>query len=191
MISVEAAERVESWVEEAAQAGAAVLCGGQRVGAFMDPTILEGVPPQARLVSEEAFGPVAIVQPFEAFDEALSVVNASRYGLQAGVFTASLSHAFRAWNTLDVGAVIINDVPTTRLDAMPYGGVKDSGVGREGVRYAILEMTEMRTMMLRNVGKVRGASSSGRRETAADEKSLSDTQAVFEARGPDDTQVPI
>ncbi len=155
LISVEEAERIEHWIEEAVTAGATLLTGGQRVGAFIDPTLLAGVPPHCRLATEEAFGPVATIEPFDSWDQALERANESRFGLQAGVFTASLSHAFRAWNVLDVGAVIINDSPGARTDTMPYGGVKDSGTGREGVRYAMEEMTELRTLVLRNVGRVR------------------------------------
>lgn len=187
MISVEAAERVEKWIEEAAKAGGKVLAGGQRVGAFVDPTLIENVPAAAKLASEEVFGPVATIQKFDSFDEALNLANSTRYGLQAGVFTASLSHAFRAWNVLDVGAVVINDVPSTRIETMPYGGVKDSGTGREGVRYAMQEMTEMRTMVLKNVGKPRSSSNEKR---GAEAKNLTDTKYGGDAKTLADTRDP-
>jgi len=156
MISPEAAARVEQWIAEAVRDGANVLTGGKRTGSFVEPTVIERVPAHSKLLTEEVFGPVVTVEPFESFDDALDLVNTSRYGLQAGIFTASMSHAFRAWNVLEVGAVIINDVPTTRVDSMPYGGVKESGLGREGVRSAIEEMTEPRALVLRNVGRRRG-----------------------------------
>lgn len=158
MISLDQAERVEQWIEEAVGAGAKVLTGGQRVGSFIDPTFIEKAPDDCRILREEVFGPVAVLEPFDSFDEALDTINALPYGLQAGLFTASLSHAFRAWNTLEVGGLIVNDVPSMRPDAMPYGGTKESGMGREGVRFAMQEMTELRTMVLRNVGRVRSSS---------------------------------
>lgn len=188
MISIDAAERVEKWIEEATRAGAKVLCGGQRVGAFVEPTLLVNVPPNVKIATEEVFGPVATVERFETFDEALAMTNATRFGLQAGVFTASLSHAFRAWNTLEVGQVIINDVPTTRIDAMPYGGVKESGLGREGVRYLIREMCELRTMVLRNVGKPRAAS--GDSKPGNGKKALSDTHYAGDVKTLADTKAP-
>lgn len=155
LISVEEAQRVEHWIKEAVAAGATLLAGGHRDGAFMEPTLLSGVPPHCRLASEEVFGPVAMIDAFESWDHALEQANNTRFGLQAGVFTASLAHALRAWNELEVGAVVINDSPGVRADTMPYGGVKDSGTGREGVRYAMEEMTELRTLVLSGVGKVR------------------------------------
>ncbi|MBL8745099.1 MAG: aldehyde dehydrogenase family protein [Phycisphaerae bacterium] len=188
MISVESAERVEHWIEEAKKGGGRVLAGGQRVGAFVDPTLIENAPASCRLASEEVFGPVATVQKFDSFDEALGVVNSTRFGLQTGVFTASLSHAFRAWNVLDVGAVVINDVPSTRIETMPYGGVKDSGTGREGVRYAMQEMTEMRALVLKNVGKPRSASSE--RKGGGDSKPLTDTKFGGDAKTLADTRNP-
>lgn len=188
MISVEAAQRIESWIEEAAKSGGKVLIGGQRVGAFVDPTLVESPPPGSKLVTEEAFGPVATVQKFESFDEALAITNGTRFGLQAGVFTASLSHAFRAWNMLDVGAVLINDVPSTRIEVMPYGGVKDSGVGREGIRYAMQEMTELRTLVLRNVGRPRSTPSEKR--SPGDSRGLADTRYSGDSKGLADTRNP-
>jgi acyl-CoA reductase-like NAD-dependent aldehyde dehydrogenase len=111
--------------------------------------VLEDVPRDARINRLEAFGPVTLLEPFDDFDDALARVNDSDYGLQAGVFTDSLAHATRAWDRLEVGGVVINDVPSFRVDNMPYGGVKRSGLGREGIRYAIEDMTERRLMVLR------------------------------------------
>lgn len=148
MISVEAAERVERWVAEAVAAGATVLTGGTREGATFAPTVLTDVPPDARVCREEVFGPVMVVQRVAGPDEAFAVVNDSAYGLQAGVFTRSLDLAFRANRELEVGGVIIGDVPSYRADQMPYGGVKDSGVGREGLRSAMADYTYEKVMVL-------------------------------------------
>ena len=152
LIDEQEARRVEDWVERAVRAGARVLVGGERDGAFYAATIVEDVPADQPLACDEVFGPVATLSRFSDFDEALARVDASRYGLQAGVFTKDLDHAFRAFDRLEVGAVIVNDVPSMRVDSMPYGGVKDSGLGREGLRFAIQDMTEVRLMVLRNVG---------------------------------------
>ncbi len=143
------AERVERWVNAAVQAGARLLCGGQRNAAFYSATILEDVPAGQDVSCREVFGPVATLQRFEDFSQALQIANDSRFGLQCGVFTNRLEHALRAFETLEVGGVIINDVPSFRVDSMPYGGVKLSGCGREGVRFAIEEMTEPRLMVVR------------------------------------------
>lgn len=143
------ARRVERWVLQAQAAGARVLCGGVRTGSVVTPTVLENVPPGQPVLDEEVFGPVVVLSPFTQFDEALEAVNASRFGLQAGVFTDRLSHTTQAWDQLEVGGVIINDVPTWRVDSMPYGGVKESGLGREGVRWAVEDMTELRLLVLR------------------------------------------
>lgn len=151
MISENEAKRLQEWIVEAAEAGARVLVGGGRAGAMLEPALLEGVDPQSPLVQEEAFGPVAVLSSFDTFDEALKQVNDSKYGLQAGVFTRDIHRAHRAWDTLEVGAVVVGDVPTWRMDAMPYGGVKDSGQGREGLRFAIEEQTEMRLMVVRGL----------------------------------------
>ncbi len=142
MITEKEAERVEAWIAEASQAGAEVRAGGARKGTLFEPTVLTGVPQDAKLWQEEAFGPVLSINPYDTLGEALDSINATRYGLQAGIFTDSLEEAFRAIETLDVGGVIVNDFPTYRVDQMPYGGVKDSGIGREGLKYAIREMTE-------------------------------------------------
>lgn len=148
LVSVEAAERVEQWVGEAVAAGARLLTGGTRDGATVAPTVLADVPADAKVSCEEVFGPVMIVQTVSGVDEAFATVNDSKYGLQAGVFTRSLDNAFRANRELEVGGVIIGDVPSYRADQMPYGGVKDSGVGREGIRSAIADLTYEKVMVL-------------------------------------------
>ncbi len=149
MISAKEAERLESWIKLAVDAGGLILCGGKRSGAMFEPTLLENVPIDQTICTHEAFGPVAVISPFTDFDQALDQVNDSRYGLQAGVFTRDIYKAQRAWDTLEVGGVVIGDVPSWRVDNMPYGGVKLSGLGREGVRWAIEDMTEIRLMVLR------------------------------------------
>jgi len=149
MISEGEARRLEGWIEEARRGGAALLCGGGRQGAMLEPTLLEHVPKGQRLREDEAFGPVAILSVFEDFDAALREVNDSQFGLQAGVFTRDVYRAQRAWDELHVGGVVIGDVPSWRVDHMPYGGVKNSGLGREGVRWAMEDMTEPRLMILR------------------------------------------
>ena len=136
-------------MEKAVLAGAKIVAGGKVDGTMFEATLLENVHRDQDLYRKEAFGPVAILERFEQFDDALATVNDSDFGLQAGVFTDSLAHAHRAWDMLDVGGVVINDVPSFRVDNMPYGGVKDSGLGREGVRYAIEDMTELRLMVMR------------------------------------------
>ncbi|UCC40611.1 MAG: aldehyde dehydrogenase family protein [Candidatus Aminicenantes bacterium] len=146
MINLGAAEQTEEWVNEALENGARALTGGKRDGTIYEPTILENVKPELRISWLEAFAPVVVVYPYKDFDEALKGVNNSIYGLQAGVFTNDLNKAFRAFEVLDVGGVIINDFPTFRIDHMPYGGIKESGFGREGLKYAIEEMTEMKLM---------------------------------------------
>jgi acyl-CoA reductase-like NAD-dependent aldehyde dehydrogenase len=150
MIDEAAAKRLEGWIGEARQAGAKVLCGGERDGNMLQATVLENVPDDARISCMEAFGPVTLLAKFETFDEALERVNASDYGLQAGVFTADLNHAMQAWDTLVEGGVIVGDIPSFRVDNMPYGGVKLSGFGREGVRYAMEDMTEARLLVIRD-----------------------------------------
>lgn len=148
LISEGDAERVKEWIDEAASSGT-VLVGGGRDGRFVAPTIVESPAEGCRLVKDEVFGPACTLEGFEDFDEALARVNAMPYGLQTGVFTPSIDRAMRAWDGLEVGGVIVNDVPTTRVDAMPYGGVKDSGVDREGPRWALEHLTEVRTMVVR------------------------------------------
>ena len=150
MIDEDAARRVEAWIGEAVSGGATVLAGGARKGNLLPATLLEGVPRDARLHREEAFGPVAVLEPFDDYADALARANDSRFGLQAGVFTGSLGHAMQAWDTLEVGGVVVGDIPSFRVDNMPYGGVKASGFGREGVKYAIRDMTEERLLVLRS-----------------------------------------
>ena len=149
MISEKEASRLHGWIEAAVAAGATLLCGGQREGAMLDATLLENVPATADVNWEEAFGPVANLFRFDDFEDALTMVNDSQFGLQAGVFTRDLYKAQRAWDRLEVGGVVIGDVPSYRVDNMPYGGVKESGLGREGVRFAIEDMTEVRLMVVR------------------------------------------
>jgi acyl-CoA reductase-like NAD-dependent aldehyde dehydrogenase len=149
MIDESEAKRLEEWIGAAVNAGARVLCGGRRDGVMLEATLLENVPKDQPLCADEAFGPVAILQPFRDFDLALDEVNDSRFGLQAGVFTRDVYKVQRAWDRLKVGGVIIGDVPSWRVDNMPYGGVKDSGIGREGVRWAIEDMTEVRLLVIR------------------------------------------
>jgi len=149
LISEGDAQRLESWVQSAAARGARVLCGGTRRGAVLDATLLEDVPHDEPVCAQEAFGPVAVLAPFDDFDAALDAVNDSMFGLQAGVFTRDLYKMQRAWDRLDVGGVLIGDVPSWRVDHMPYGGVKDSGLGREGVRFAMEDMTEIRLLVIR------------------------------------------
>jgi len=149
LIDKAAAERLHGWIDEARIAGGKLLCGGKREGAMLQATLMENVPSDARVNRQEAFGPFALLAPFSEFDEAIAMVNDSDYGLQAGIFTDSLAHAMRAWNELEQGGVIVNDVPSFRVDNMPYGGVKLSGLGREGIRWAIEDMTEIRLMVMR------------------------------------------
>lgn len=149
MISESEAKRLDDWIQEAVELGATVLCGGKRDGAMLEATILENVPRDANVNAEEAFGPVSILSSFSDFDEALESVNDSQFGLQAGIFTRDLYKAHKAWDVLDVGGVVIGDVPSWRVDNMPYGGVKESGLGREGIRFAIEDMTELRLMVIR------------------------------------------
>lgn len=150
LISVEDGERVLRWVAEAVDAGATLLAGGERDGAVVQATLLEGAPRGARVLDDEVFGPVATLQRVRDFDAALEEANRTRFGLQAGVFTRDRGRAMQAWDRLEVGGVIVGDVPTWRADAMPYGGVKDSGLGREGPRYAIEAMTELRLLVMRD-----------------------------------------
>ena len=147
-----AAARTSEWIAEAVAGGARLLAGGAALDPksprLFTPTILADVPRTARICSEEAFAPVVLLERFSDFNEALSAVNASRYGLQCGLFSNDLAHVRRAFDELEVGGVIVNDVPTYRIDNMPYGGVKESGLGREGVRWAVEEMTELRLLVL-------------------------------------------
>lgn len=148
MISEEAAKRAESWLGEAVSAGARLLTGGKRRGAFLEPTVVGATKREMRLSCEEVFAPVVLVEPYDEFDEALERVNDSRFGLQAGLFTNDVRRIFAAYERLEVGGLVAGDIPSWRVDHMPYGGVKDSGVGREGLRYAIEEMTEAKLLVM-------------------------------------------
>ena len=149
MISEREAERLDSWIQSAVEAGATVLCGGNRDGAMLEATLLENVPKDQKVCTEEAFGPVAVLDRFSDFDDALAQVNDSEFGLQAGLFVKDIYKIQKAWDKLDVGGVVIGDVPSWRVDNMPYGGVKDSGLGREGVRFAMEDMSEIRNLVIR------------------------------------------
>ena len=152
MVDATAAGRTQRWVDEAVEMGARILAGGRADGTFFPPTILTDVPLAAQICSNEAFAPVVVAFPFRDLDAAIAGVNDSMFGLQTGVFTNDLAGAWRAFSELEVGGVMINDVPTYRIDHMPYGGVKDSGLGREGLRYAIEEMTELRLLAINTRG---------------------------------------
>ncbi|HEX7471633.1 MAG TPA: aldehyde dehydrogenase family protein, partial [Candidatus Limnocylindrales bacterium] len=152
MVDSKAAARTQAWVDEAVAAGAKVLLGGRADGTYFPPTILSDVPIDAKVCSEEAFAPLVVLARFSDFGDAMALANDSRFGLQAGVFTNDLANAFRAFDGLEVGGVILNDIPTYRIDHMPYGGVKDSGLGREGLRYAIEDMTEIRILVVAQPG---------------------------------------
>ena len=149
MISDGEASRLHGWINEALEQGAHLLCGGERDGNTLQATLLEDVDAGLPLCAEEAFGPVAVLEPFNDFDDVLNRINDSRFGLQAGIFTKDLYQAQKAWDVLEVGGVVIGDVPSWRVDHMPYGGVKDSGLGREGIRWAMEDMTELRLMVIR------------------------------------------
>jgi acyl-CoA reductase-like NAD-dependent aldehyde dehydrogenase len=149
LITTGEAERVERWIGEAVQAGASLLTGGSRRGASLAPAVLSGVSPDVSISCKEAFGPVVAINSYNGLDEAIDLVNRSDYGLQAGIFTADLEKGFRAARRVEVGGFLINDVPQFRVDQMPYGGVKMSGMGREGPRYAIEEMTESKLITWR------------------------------------------
>ena len=151
MIAESEAVRLEGWVNEARDAGGVVLCGGNRNGAMLDATLMENVPAEAKVCTEEAFGPVAILQKFSTWDQAIDMVNDSKFGLQAGIFTRDFYKIQKAWDKLDVGGVVVGDVPSYRVDNMPYGGVKDSGLGREGVRFAMEDMSEIRNLVIRTI----------------------------------------
>ncbi|MGD9332556.1 MAG: aldehyde dehydrogenase family protein [Desulfobacterales bacterium] len=150
VISEKEAQRLKDWIDRAVAAGGRLVCGGNREGAMLQATLLEDVPSDQPVCAQEAFGPVAVLSKFTHFGEALRQVNDSVFGLQAGVFTNDLHKALQAWDELEVGGVVINDVPSWRVDNMPYGGVKDSGLGREGIRYAIEDMTEPRLLVIRD-----------------------------------------
>jgi acyl-CoA reductase-like NAD-dependent aldehyde dehydrogenase len=145
------AERVEAWVKEAVEGGAKVVTGGERKGAVVTPTILSGTKPGMKVRDEEIFGPVVAIEPYDDFEQALAEANHSRWGLQAGLLTRDAGRILTAFRELEVGAMIVGDTPTWRLDPMPYGGVKESGLGREGIRSAIAEMTEPRMLVMTGI----------------------------------------
>jgi glyceraldehyde-3-phosphate dehydrogenase (NADP+) len=148
MVDSTAAGRTQRWVDEALALGGKALVGGKADGTFFPPTILTDVPVSAQVCSNEAFAPLVVVFGFSDFDDAIRQVNDSFFGLQTGVFTNDLGHAWQAFGELEVGGVIVNDIPTYRIDNMPYGGVKDSGLGREGLRWSIEDMTELKILVL-------------------------------------------
>lgn len=149
MISESEAKRLHGWIEAAKAAGGKLLCGGGRKGAMLEATLMEDVPEDQDLNTEEAFGPAAILQKFSSWDQAIAMVNDSKFGLQAGIFTRDFYKIQQAWDEMDVGGVVVGDVPSYRVDNMPYGGVKDSGLGREGVAFAMEDMTEIRNLVIR------------------------------------------
>ena len=149
MISEKEAARLDGWIAEAVANGAKLLVGGKREGAMLEATLLEEVDRGARAYREEAFGPVAILSKFTDWDQALAEVNDSKFGLQAGLFTRDIHKVLDAWDHLDVGGIVVNDVSSYRVDNMPYGGVKDSGLGREGIRFAMEDMSEIRNLVIR------------------------------------------
>jgi acyl-CoA reductase-like NAD-dependent aldehyde dehydrogenase len=152
MIDEASAQRTVGMIETAVQGGARLLCGGGRKGAFVEPTIVEGARATDAVVCEEAFAPVLSLEKYTSFDEAIARVNASSYGLQAGVFTNDFHLAWKSFQELEMGGVLINQVPTWRTENMPYGGVKNSGLGREGIRDAMEEMTEPRCWIWKQPG---------------------------------------
>ncbi|MEP7290781.1 MAG: aldehyde dehydrogenase family protein [Chloroflexota bacterium] len=141
-------QRIDAWVAEAVAGGASVIAGGRREGRLYEATVIENATPDMKVVHEEVFGPVVVLAPFDDFEQALDAVNDSPFGLQAGVYTHDLNRALRATQRLNVGGIMINDVPTFRVDQMPYGGIKDSGVGREGPRFAIEDMTTLKMVVI-------------------------------------------
>jgi acyl-CoA reductase-like NAD-dependent aldehyde dehydrogenase len=151
MISVKEAQRLKTWIDDALAGGATLLAGGGCEGAMLEATLLEGCSRDMAVYTEEAFGPVVILSKFNDWNEALHEVNDSKFGLQAGIFTRDIHKVLEAWDSLEVGGVVVNDVSSYRVDNMPYGGVKDSGLGREGVRFAMEDMSEIRNLVIRRV----------------------------------------
>lgn len=149
MIKESEAIRLKKWVDKAEKKGAKILCGGSLKGVLFEPTLLENVDESLEIYQNEAFGPVAILEKYKDFEKAIAIINKSRFGLQAGVYTQNLNKMLYAWDHLHVGGVIINDIPTFRVDNMPYGGVKDSGLGREGIQFAIRDMQEERLLVIK------------------------------------------
>lgn len=153
LISPKDVERSLQWIEEAVQQGAKIVAGGNREGNMLHPTVLLGVDPKAKVSCQEVFAPIVLINKVSSIDEAISYVNDSRYGLQAGIYTNDIHTALKAAEELEVGGVMINDIPTFRVDHMPYGGVKESGIGREGLKYAVEEMTEMKLICFKKATK--------------------------------------
>ena len=151
MISEKEAARLDGWIQEAVADGATLLVGGKRAGAMLEATLLENVDRSAKAYREEAFGPLAILSRFTDWDDALAEINDSKFGLQAGLFTRDLHQVLAAWDELEVGGIVVNDISSYRVDNMPYGGVKDSGLGREGIRFAMEDMSEIRNLVIRRV----------------------------------------
>lgn len=149
LIDAKSADRVESWIKEAVAGGGKLVCGGKREGETISPTLVENAPDSCKLSCEEAFGPVATLEKVETRQNAIDKMGTGSYGLQAGIFTNDLNSAMSAWDQLPVGGLIINDIPSFRSDAMPYGGTRESGTGREGARYAMEEFTELRTLVIK------------------------------------------
>lgn len=164
MIDGNAVARIREWVDEAVQKGAKVLLGGEANGNYFQPTVLTDVPKDARIWADEAFAPVVCLAPFRRFEDALATVNDSAFGLQTGIFSNDISHVWGAFGALEVGGVVANDAPTYRIDHMPYGGVKDSGLGREGIRWSIEDMTELRILVLPTSGAFQAPGASSREE---------------------------
>jgi acyl-CoA reductase-like NAD-dependent aldehyde dehydrogenase len=148
LIEAKHVQRVLDWVREATAGGARLLLGGHAQGQMVYPTVLTNTSESMRVCRDEVFGPVAVVEAVDSFEDALATCNRSRFGLQAGIFTPSVSHALKAFRTLRYGGVLINDTPMLRVDNYPYGGVKDSGIGREGVAFAVEEFTEPKVLIL-------------------------------------------
>jgi acyl-CoA reductase-like NAD-dependent aldehyde dehydrogenase len=155
MISEKEAKRVEQWVQEAVEGGANLLCGGESFGhAFVSPAVVENVPRDAKLYSEEVFGPAVCIEKYSDFKQAVAEVNNSKFGLQAGVYTNNWNRAHYAFENIEAGGVCINAAPSVRIDSQAYGGVKDSGLGREGIKYAMLDYTELKVMIMKDAGKI-------------------------------------
>ena len=152
MLNDGAAQRIDAWIKAAQEQGATVSAGGTYEGRMFRPTVLEDVRDDMQVMCAEAFGPLVNIVPFDDFDSVLDAVNDSEFGLQAGVYTRDINHMLKAIERLDVGGVMINDVPTFRVDHMPYGGNKDSGIGREGPRFTIEEMTNLRMVVINPAG---------------------------------------
>lgn len=148
MISESAAATVKQWIDEAVKAGGKLLLGGEVEKAFLEPTILFDVPENCRVIQDEVFAPVVVVNKFDSIEDGIAKVNNTKYGLQAAVFTHDINTALRCVDEIDAGGILVNEIPTFRVDNMPYGGMKSSGLGREGPKFAIEEMTEIKLVIL-------------------------------------------